>query len=150
MQRLEKRRTPEINGGRSRSFFLMAKTNTKKSNKVEIRRRIEEVKLMLVEGYSRSEIVQFCSKDYRLGARGIDKYISKAFEEISLEFKPKAEKELVRHLARREYLFKKAINKNDLHLALKVDDSAAKLKGLLIDQAVVVPEGKTLRIIDDN
>ena len=127
----------------------MAKTNTPKSTKVEIQRRVEEVKLLIVKGYSRHAIVQHCSETYRIGIRGADKYIAQASEQIEKEFKPKAEKELYKHLARREYLFTKAIKKNDFHLALKVDDSNAKLKGLLIDQQLVVPEGKTLVIVDE-
>lgn len=65
-----------------------------------------------------------------LSRRSIRRYMQKADEVIAASTKERRRQALVKHLARREEMFAKAMNAGDIRTALAVADSEAKLRRL--------------------
>jgi len=105
-----------------------------KATKVQMLERIEKVKELLLTWNTRYLIVQYCAKVYGVRPRIVDRYIARATREIEEEYEPDRLKELKKHIARRERLARKALAKGQLKVALDIEDSIAKLKGLFVDQ----------------
>ncbi len=128
------------------------------ANKVIMQERIEEVKLQLLDGMQRYEIVQLGSKKWNITEQQVDSYIRKAKKQICKHYEPIVGKEIQKHIARRERLLQMVLKKGEegtqkslkeIYLALKIDDSLAKLKGLLIDKVILPFESKRVEIIDE-
>ncbi len=101
-----------------------------KATTAQTKERIRLVKEMLIEPYSRSEILQYSAKEWGIGTRTADELIAKATEEIERDYAPKRKAEIQKHIARREKLLRRC-KKEDSWLYLKANDSLAKLQGLL-------------------
>jgi hypothetical protein len=104
-----------------------------KATKVESLERVRFVKEMLIEPYSRSEIIEYCRKTYGIGSKAVDILIAKATAEIEKDYAPNRQAEIHKHIARREKLLRRC-KKEDSWLYLKANDSLAKLTGLLNEQ----------------
>lgn len=121
----------------------------KQASAIEIQRRVEAIKILLLDGKSRGEIVREGSKKWNVSERQIDDYYATAKKQINEEYKPMRHLELQKHIARRERFLELVMRKKksrDLWLALKIDDSLAKLKGLMVDNVLVPMESKKLKI----
>ncbi|MBE3141501.1 MAG: hypothetical protein IMZ53_13075 [Thermoplasmata archaeon] len=108
----------------------MAAPLTKKPTSAESRERVQYVKEMIIEPYTRSEIIRYCSKEWGIGSRAVDQLMAKATAEIEIEYAPKRKAAIEQHIARREKLLRRC-KKEDSWLYLKANDSLAKLQGLL-------------------
>lgn len=129
----------------------MSKVIAKKSNAVEIQRRIETIKIQLVDAKPYGTILHDGSRKWDISERQVADYIKNAKEQINTEFKPQRHMELQKHIARRERFLNLTMKpkKKDISLALRIDDSLARLKGLMVDNMLVPFEGKRLEIVDD-
>jgi hypothetical protein len=130
----------------------MTRVVSKKASAIEIQRRVEAIKIQLLDGWSRGEIVRDGSKKWNVCERQIDDYYATAKKQINEEYKPHRHLELQKHIARRERFLELVMRKKktrDLWLALKIDDSLAKLKGLMVDNVLVPMESKRLEIVDE-
>lgn len=65
-----------------------SKKNTKrntdiyKSDSSEMEKRVNTVYLMLLQGFQRKQIIQYCSEQFKIGERQTDEYLGKAREII--------------------------------------------------------------------
>ena len=108
----------------------MPKEN-KRSDKLEVAKRIDEVLAIRLGGAQRHEVLQFASEQgWGLTDRQIDTYIRKA-DDLAIEQQEKSRRRLLgMHRAKRGALYARAINASDHGTALRVLDSEAKLLGL--------------------
>jgi hypothetical protein len=122
----------------------------KKSTSIEIQRRVEQIKIWLLDGHSRAQMVHDGSNKWDVSERQVDDYYAEAKKQINDEYKPQRHLELQKHIARRERFLELAMKgrKKDIWLALKIDDSLAKLKGLLVENLIVPMESKRVEIVD--
>jgi len=107
-------------------------------NQYVVNSRIEKVKLLLVDGYSRYGILEYSRKEWGTSRAQTDIYISKAKQRLREEYEPRREEELAKHIARREKIYQKAMETKDYWLALKTDQSLTELLGLTSNNSVVV------------
>ncbi len=104
--------------------------NTKSTN-AEIELRITEIHRLLLDGYSRSEILQYPSvKAWKITARQVDTYISEANKII--QETSQADRSGYAALITKNYwnLFRAAKASDNLQEAHKILNSIAKIKGL--------------------
>jgi hypothetical protein len=121
-----------------------------KPTEAEYQKRIEIIKLAIIDGKTRYMLLQYAAKNWGIKDRALDGLIARASKEIEDDYAPTKKRELGKHIARREQLFSKAKEKEDYRLALAVDDSTAKLKGLMVEHAFDIPPGKKLVIEDED
>ena len=57
----------------------------KKSTNAEIKKRITEIYKMLIQAYSYSDIIRYCSEKYQVSSRTAEKYIDVATKRITKE-----------------------------------------------------------------
>ena len=101
-----------------------------KSDKNTVNQRVNIVAEQLIEGKSRTEIIQYSSDNWTVGERQTDKYIAKARELISKENKKNVMYDYGKALKRYEHLFSKAMGEKDYRLALSVNKEISQLQGL--------------------
>ncbi len=53
-----------------------------KSDSSEMEKRINQIYLLILQGFQRKQIIQFCSENYKIGERQVDEYLLKAREII--------------------------------------------------------------------
>ena len=51
-----------------------------KADSSEIEKRVNTVYLMILQGFQRKQVIQYCSENYNVGERQTDEYLSKARE----------------------------------------------------------------------
>lgn len=56
-----------------------------KSDSTEIEKRVNVIYLMLIQGFQRKTIIQYCAKNFEIGERQADEYIKKARDTMSAE-----------------------------------------------------------------
>lgn len=56
------------------------KTTRHKSDSSEMEKRINTIYLMLLQGYERKQIIQYCTENYNISERQTDEYLKKARE----------------------------------------------------------------------
>jgi hypothetical protein len=76
-----------------------------KSTTIEIEKRVNQVYEMLLDGYSRFDIVQYCAKNYNVQPRQADYYIAEANREMKENVNIDREFEYKLAVKRGEHLF---------------------------------------------
>lgn len=121
---------------------------TVKSNDAETINRINRVYQLLIQGWHRSDIVQFGSKEWGVSDRSVDEYIRRANTIINANAKVKQKRELNKMLNRHDDMRSRAYKVDDLRLILDIDREDAKILGLY------QPEKKnisgSIRIVDES
>jgi hypothetical protein len=129
----------------------------KKSNHVEMGKRVEEVLRIILDGAQHHDVVDYANeKGWGITDRQVREYVRRA-DELLVERREKNRKRLLaRHTARREALFARAINAADLRTALAVVDSLAKLQGMFTDPKdlqelarLAASQGERIRELED-
>ena len=101
-----------------------------KSPKAEIIRRVSKIVELLLDGFSRADILQNAAKMWGVAERTTDTYIASANERIKKQA-DETENEIFSLVRLRlENLYKKAIAANDRHLARLLLRDMTKLYGL--------------------
>lgn len=98
--------------------------------KAQLRRRINKVYKLLLQGWTYTDLIQFSSKEWGISPRQTSKYIAaatKEIEETAIEVRQNAFNEL---LASHKEMKKTANSAMDLRLVLDIDKEDAKLLGL--------------------
>src|SRR5271157_382535 len=108
-----------------------------KSTKAEKENRLTKINELLLNGYSRVDIVQYSAENWNINERQTDKYIREVKENITTHFNQTREENIGIALARRENLYKDAREKNEIRTALEVDKDLRKLQGLYEDRLSV-------------
>lgn len=101
-----------------------------KSSKHIIKERIKEVSIMLINGFSREEILQNTSNLWNVSDRQIDTYIAKARDLIENSIKRKIEYDFAKAVRRYEDLYNKALENKDYKLAVSINKELTNLQGL--------------------
>ena len=101
-----------------------------KVNAVESERRAHIVYDLLVDGYTRYEIIKYCGDNWGIEKSQVDVYISKA-KEIITAFANEEDKTkfLEKAKTRFEKLHKMALAKKDYRAAAKIQETANKVLG---------------------
>ena len=108
----------------------MARAKKKKSDNAEIRRRVEEVLRIRLDGAQFHDIVQFGSeKGWGVTDRQIRKYIARADGLLVERLEKKRKRVIARRLSQREALFARAVNAADYRTALAILTDMDKLQG---------------------
>ena len=123
-----------------------------KSDKAEITRRVSKVMELLLNGFSRAEILQNAAKMWGVAERTTDTYIASSNERIKKQAE-EIEKEMFSLVQLRlESQYKKAIAANDRHLARLLLRDMTKLYGLDKSDRFKfgpnLPEDITIDIVD--
>lgn len=104
-----------------------------KSTKATVERRILAVNELLLRSASRSDILQYATKEgWGVQPRIIDEYISRCKVLWQVEVEAERKDAYARHLKKRDKLYMKAFAAEDYHLCLEIDRDKAKLEGLYI------------------
>lgn len=101
-----------------------------KSNHITLKKRVEKVAELLLMGDSRTEILQYASKYWKVTGRQADSYIAKARGEIENSVTRKVEFNYAKAERRFEAILKKALENGDLRTALTTTKELATLQGL--------------------
>jgi hypothetical protein len=102
-----------------------------KSDKAELKRRVEEVFKLRLGGANFADIVQYASaQSWGVSERQLRNYIEAAHRLIVERFDARAPYLLARHLLRRDQLYAHAVAAGDFRTALAVSQDEAKLEGL--------------------
>lgn len=101
-----------------------------KSNQAILSKRVTKTVELLLAGHSRSDIVQFASKNWKISDRQADDYIAKAKNELEKSVNRSVEYNLVKAERRMEMILKKALEQGELRTALATVKEIATLQGL--------------------
>jgi len=108
----------------------------KKSTNAEIETRVNKVYDLLVNGASRSQILQYCTEKakWEINERQIDEYVARANERLIELGKTHRETELGRAVARLNQLYFLSITLQNFNVALGVQKELNKLLGLSLEE----------------
>lgn len=115
-----------------------------KATYIEAEKRRQQIEKMLLVGASYSQIVEYCSKNFNITSKQVDKYIAQIKDKWKKIFDKQSEYNLSLALARREFLYARALQENDIRAALDIERDIRKLQGLYIEKI----EGKQEMIIE--
>lgn len=101
-----------------------------KATAAESEKRITTIIDLLVDGWSRTAIVQKYSVEWKISDRQVDTYISHANELLKEEATFERKAHISKALRRYELIFRKALAKGDLRRAIEAQNSLDKLLGL--------------------
>lgn len=101
-----------------------------KATKAQIYQRIQQVLQLMLNGSSRSIIVQYCSENWNVGERQADKYILKANSLCKKSIVKDAQLDYAKAMRRFEFLYSRCLERNDYRAALAVNKEIAALQGL--------------------
>ena len=118
-----------------------------KSTNAEIEKRVKEITNLLLNGYSRLDIIQYSSK-YKVSDRQIDTYIKKALEGFRENIKEDLKTNFSIHINQRYNLYKIAIKESNLKLALEILKDIAKLQGLYDNNIALEDKESSYQNID--
>lgn len=103
----------------------------RKSPKAVVELRINEIYNLLLSGYSRQDIIQYSSDNYKIDERAADNYIKKATDRIKTLYSDEIkETVLERHLAMKYQLYQKLNDEEDYKGANSILDSIEKMLGV--------------------
>jgi hypothetical protein len=106
-----------------------------KSTKLVVLERVNKVSELLLDGFSRSDIIQYASNEkWELSNRQVDDYIQKATHLYESEVVVDREKIYKAHIRKREKLFKAAVKVGNLKVAASILNDLAKIDGSAIDR----------------
>lgn len=131
-----------VGGGIAKRVMVERKLTT-----VQRVQRNEEVKEMLLAGYSNQQAIKFVMEKYGNSWNSAYNAIRKVLKDISECIYKNKEDEIKFHIARRERIVRKAEMERDYRLALQADESIGKLKGLDIDRVDHTTQGRAFEII---
>jgi len=104
---------------------------SKKATKIEVDMRVTRVARLLANGAVRSDIVQYCAKEWDVAERQSDTYIAKAREIIRADWESDRLTFTAEILAQLASLQKEARKTNNLNAALGCIKTAAQITQIL-------------------
>lgn len=103
-----------------------------KQNKAEIARRVNEIYTMLLDGFTRCEIVQYASNKYSITVRQCDKYIKDANKLINDYQLESLEKRYNEAIQRTKSFYKRCVASKDKRTAATVLKELNEIEGCKI------------------
>ena len=110
-------------------------TTFQKATLAEMSERISTLVELMLKGHTRGQIVHYCTQNYKVKERQALIMMAKATARIKEINHKDAETVFSTILMNYWKIFRKATDKNDLHLCMQVLEKISKLKGL--DQITV-------------
>ena len=105
-----------------------------KATKEEVLNRYVEIeKLMIDEGKTYNDLVEYCRKNWGIRHAMTSRYIAGVRKKWEEHIESDRQKNFDEAIKRREGLRKKAIEKEDMRLALEIEKDISKIQGLYID-----------------
>jgi hypothetical protein len=115
-----------------------------KASKATVLLRLTEIWRIRLDGASIIDVAEYVAEQEQtdgspwklaegetpLSRRQIERYVQRADQAIAASTRERRRQTLVKHLARREHMYARAMNAGDVRTALAVADSEAKLRGL--------------------
>jgi len=101
-----------------------------KSNKAEAEKRLNQIVTMLIDGFPTFDIVRYGTENWKISKRAVEKYITKANEEISSRAKIDRDRGIDWHLEARKKNLSRAISKEDHRLVKDILRDLAEMQGL--------------------
>ncbi|MES2516077.1 MAG: hypothetical protein V4580_18120 [Bacteroidota bacterium] len=126
-----------------------SKEKTNKSTLATVELRVKEVVKLLINSYSRYEIIQYSSENWRVGERQTDKYIQKAKEAIITSTKKDVSYDFSKAVRRYEDLYRNSVENKDFRTAMNINKELTSLQGLLKAQIEHSGEVKFISSIPD-
>ena len=101
-----------------------------KSTNAEIEVRVQKVIDMVLDGFSRADIVRYAAKNWKLQSRQVDDYLKAAKEGIKEIAAPEKGEQTQTAIARLNRLYQKCHANGDFRTCLAIQESLSKLLGL--------------------
>ena len=122
---------------------------SKRSNKVELQSRVNDVCERLLSGQKRSDIVHFATEAWGISERQVDDYLAKARDAIANSNVVHRDFEIARALVRMNQIFNKAESAEDYKTAILAQQEINKLLALYMPTRSEVSgvNGKPLEIL---
>ncbi len=105
-----------------------------KATKVEIEKRRATIEQLLLSGALYREIVEYCKKNFDISIRQTDAYIAQIYKEWKKRIERVREEEYLKALARRELLYRKALQEGDIRTALAIEQDIRRLQGFYVEK----------------
>jgi hypothetical protein len=106
----------------------------KEADKFEVERRLRQVEEWVVKGISIRKMVENGRKKWDIEKAQLYKYINKVFAEWQQDQKKESKSNYNKAIARREFLYGRAIARKSYGLALKIERDIRELQGLYIQE----------------
>lgn len=101
-----------------------------KSTNAQVELRTSEIYDLLLQGATRTEILQYAAKNWKVSERQTDSYISKATQLVENDSATQREEVLTLTKARLQHLYRKSVEAKDYRAALLVLKEQSSLLGL--------------------
>jgi hypothetical protein len=102
----------------------------KKSTRIVVRQRIAHIFGMLVDGYSRSDIMQYCAEHYGIAERQVDTYIEHCNDKLEHMERGSYEKRLNKAIERTTRLYHRCLTAKDRRSANIANKELNELEGV--------------------
>ena len=100
----------------------------KKATNAISAKRLDEVYQLLLDGYNRAEILQYCAENYKIKDRQADIYIQKANEKILNLYSDDDKKTMLnKHIAMKYAIYQKLMDDCDYKEANKILESIERM-----------------------
>jgi hypothetical protein len=101
-----------------------------KANNMEADQRREVIFEMMLKGYRKSQIVRFCSENYKIGERQVEKYITQVNDDFAERSEKRKEVLIGQAIARYNDLYQKSYQIQDYRECRAVQESINKMFGI--------------------
>lgn len=134
----------------------MRKDNLNTTNKLIKAKRIEQLMDLLTQGKHKWEITNQLTKEWDCSSRNVERYLTICYKLIAESYDKNTMDNIV---AKYDFLYKRALERGDDRLALRVLDSISRVKGLYsetntlninIEQPLFNIEPKIIEIPNNN
>jgi hypothetical protein len=112
------------------SVKLPGGTKSKRPTKADKSFRVDAVYSMLVDGHSRSDVIQFCAENFDVGERCTDNYIADARERLNQDCQITREALLAEALAGYRSIRQQAERRGQLMVAKSCLDATLDIVGI--------------------
>lgn len=117
----------------------------KKSDNIELYKRIRQVQEWIMEGHSTTDIVYYSSDKWSVDERTGYRYIKKAFELFVEQSQNEMAERKAFHIQARMRLYKDSLkDKKNNKASLDILDSIAKLESLFVQNIDITSKGKSI------
>tara|TARA_B100001094_G_scaffold118626_1_gene114425 strand:- start:272 stop:589 length:318 start_codon:yes stop_codon:yes gene_type:complete len=99
----------------------------KKADNVTVQKRLAKLLELHNKGYSRFEMVQFCSEHYGLSSRMTDKYRKALFDQLRKDLDTTREAKVTEMITRLDHVYKEAVASKQLSNSIGALNSISRL-----------------------
>lgn len=101
-----------------------------KADSSEVESRVNTIYLMLLQGYVRKQIIQYCAENYKIGERATDQYLQKARELFSGNIESETQNKKFEILTQYYDLYQKNYSEQDYKECRNILKDIAQVLGI--------------------